>query len=74
MRLEGFTDENWPGSSINQKRTLGSIFKIGSTTISWFSRNQRSVALSLVEAKYMVASLVACEAIWTRKLIMRLFK
>jgi hypothetical protein len=31
------------------------------------------VALSSVEAEYMVASLVACEAIWLRKLLIGLF-
>ena len=51
----------------------GGVFSIGSTTVSWYSRKQRSVALSSAEAKYMAASLDACEAIWTRKILVKLF-
>jgi hypothetical protein len=37
--------------------------------LSWFSKKQAAVALSLVEVEYMVASLACCEAVWLRKLI-----
>ena len=73
VRLCGFTDANWAGSPMDIKRTSGGIFSIGSTTVSWYSRKQRSVALSSAEAEYMVVSLAACEAIWMRKILVRLF-
>ena len=53
VKLCGFTNANWVGSPIDRKSTSGGIFSIGSTTISWYSRKQRSVALSSVEAEYM---------------------
>eukprot|EP00253_Pinus_taeda_P005070 PITA_05070 len=65
--------EDWAGSPTDIKSTLGGVFSIGSTTISWYSRKQRSVALSSAEAEYMVESLVACEAIWMRKILVGLF-
>lgn len=55
MRLEGFTDVDWIGSSIDRKSTSSGIFRIGSATVSWYSRKQRLVALSSTEANYMVA-------------------
>eukprot|EP00253_Pinus_taeda_P025058 PITA_25058 len=73
VKLCGFTDADWAGSPTDRKRTSGGIFNIGSTAVSWYSRKQRSMALSSTEAKYMAASLVACEAIWMRKILVGLF-
>ena len=42
-------------------------------SIKSYDRKQRSVALSLLEAEYMVASQESCEAIWMRKVIPSLF-
>eukprot|EP00253_Pinus_taeda_P034214 PITA_34214 len=65
--------ENCVGNPTDRKSTSGGIFCIGSTTVSWYSRKQRSVALSSAKAEYMVASLAACEAIWIRKILVGLF-
>ena len=56
VKLKGFTDADWVGSPSDMKSTSGGIFNIGSTTISWYNRKQRSVAPSSAEAKYMAAS------------------
>ena len=66
-------DTEWAGSPSDIKRTLGGIFSIGSTTISWYNRKQRSVALSSAESEYMAASKAACEAIWMRKILVGFF-
>eukprot|EP00253_Pinus_taeda_P006271 PITA_06271 len=63
VKLCGFTDADWAGSPTDRKSTSGEIFSIGSTTVSWYNRKQRSVALSSAKAEYMAASLAACEAI-----------
>ena len=73
MKLCGFTDADWAGSLTDIKSTSGGIFSIGSTAVSWYSRKQRSMALSSAEAKYMAANLAACEAIWMRKILVGLF-
>eukprot|EP00253_Pinus_taeda_P002475 PITA_02475 len=70
----GSRERYWAGSPTDRKSTFGGIFSIGSTTISWYNRKQRSVALSSVEAEYMATSLAACEAIWMRKILVRLFR
>ena len=41
--------------------------------ISWISRKQSYVALSIAEAKYVEACLVICDAVWLRKLLFDLF-
>eukprot|EP00253_Pinus_taeda_P004398 PITA_04398 len=73
VKLCGFTDADWAGNPMDRRSTYGGIFSIWSTTVSWYSRKQRSVVLSSAEAKYMAASLAACEAIWMRKILVRLF-
>eukprot|EP00253_Pinus_taeda_P024706 PITA_24706 len=50
VKLCGFTDADWAGSPTDIKSTSGGVFSIGSTTVSWYSRKQRFVALSSAEA------------------------
>ena len=64
IRLIGFTDLDWAGSVADRKSTFGCSFCLGSTTVSWFSWKQKSVALSFAEVEYMVASQDSCEAFW----------
>jgi hypothetical protein len=73
VKLHGFTNIDWVGSPTDRKSTSRGIFSIRSTTVSWYNRKHRSVALSSVEAEYMVASQAACEAIWMRKILVGLF-
>eukprot|EP00253_Pinus_taeda_P031781 PITA_31781 len=74
IRLSGFTDADWAGSSVDQKSASGYCFNIGSGMTSWCSRKQKFVALSSSEAEFMVASTASCEAIWLRKLLVNLFR
>ena len=71
--MHGFTDADWAGSPTDRKSTSGGIFSIGSMTVSWYSKKQRSVALNSMEEEYMVAIQAACEAIWMRKILVGLF-
>ena len=56
VSLIGFTDSDWAGNVADQKSTSGCCFSLGSTALLWFSRKQKSVALSFAEAEYMAAS------------------
>jgi hypothetical protein len=73
VKLHGFTDANWAGSPMDRKSTSGGIFSVGSTGVSWYSRKQRSVALSSAEVEYMAAIQAASESIWMRKILVGLF-
>jgi len=63
VKLQGFTDADLEGSPSYQKCTSGGIFNLGSMAVSWYSRKQRLVALSLTEVEYMATSQASCQAI-----------
>eukprot|EP00253_Pinus_taeda_P025191 PITA_25191 len=73
VRLFGYTDADWAGNVEDRKSTSGCCFSLGSASISWMSRKQKSVALSTAEAEYIAASMASCEAVWLRKLFSELF-
>ena len=64
INLHGYVDSYWEDSATNRKRTSICCFSLGSGMISWFSRKQSCVALSTVEAEYVVACLASCEVVW----------
>ena len=55
IKLEVYVDSDWAGSAIDRKRTSRCCFSMGSGMISWFSRKQYCVALSIAEAEYVAA-------------------
>jgi len=74
LRLHGYSDADWVGSVVDRKSTSGCCFSLGSASISWMSRKQKSVALSTDKPEYIAASKACCEAIWLRKLFSELFE
>eukprot|EP00253_Pinus_taeda_P021083 PITA_21083 len=56
VKLQGFMDADWAGSPSDRKSTSRGIFNLGSAAVSWYSKKQRSVALSSAEAEYMAVS------------------
>jgi hypothetical protein len=73
VSLVGYTDSDWAGCVADRKSTSGCCFSLGSGLVSWFSRKQKSVALSSSKAEYMAASQGSCEAIWLCKMLVGLF-
>jgi hypothetical protein len=73
VHLVGYIDSDWAGCVSERKSTSGCFFGLGSAVVSWFSRKQKSVALSSAEAEYMAASQASCEALWLRKMLIGLF-
>ena len=63
VHLVGYTDSDWVGCVNDRKSTSGCCFGLGSVVVSWFSRKQKSMALSSAEAEYMAASQASCEAL-----------
>eukprot|EP00253_Pinus_taeda_P027783 PITA_27783 len=74
IRFHGYTDSDWAGNAIDRKSTLGCCFSLGSAMISWMSRKQKSVALSMIEAKYIIANMASREVVWLRMLFGELFE
>ena len=73
LTLVSYSDSNWAGSVDDRKSTSGCCFSLGSAMVSWFSRKQSTVALSTVEAEYIVACVAVQEAVWLWKLLAGLF-
>ena len=60
VQLAGFTDADWARCVEDRKSTSGCCFSIGSEIVFWFSKKQKSIALSSAEAEYMAANMDAC--------------
>ncbi|XP_042944487.1 uncharacterized mitochondrial protein AtMg00810-like [Carya illinoinensis] len=53
IKLVGFTDNDWTGSSDDMRSTSGYCFGLGSAMLSWSSKKQGYVAQSTAEAEYV---------------------
>ena len=73
IKLVGYTDSYWVGSVADRKSTSECCFSLGSAAVSWFSRKQKSIALSSTVVEYMAASQASCEELWLHKLLVNLF-
>jgi hypothetical protein len=73
MRLQGYADADWAGSTVDWKSTSDCYFTLGSSMVSWCTRKQTSVALSTAEAEYIELCVAVREAVWLRKLLADLF-
>ena len=70
--IEGWSDADWAGDSINRKSTSGYVFKINNACVSWKSQLQRSTALSSCEAEYHALTTATQEMMWLRRLLSEL--
>ena len=67
--LTGFTDSDYACNIDDRKSTSGFLFNLGFGAISWSSKKQEVVALSTLEAEYIAATSVACQAVLLRRLV-----
>ena len=67
--LVGYSDADWAGDINTRRSTSGYLFQLGTSTISWSSRKQATVAKSLTEGEYVALSSAAQEVIWLHRLI-----
>eukprot|EP00253_Pinus_taeda_P021119 PITA_21119 len=64
LTLHAYTYADWAGSVDDRKGTSGFSFFMGSRLVSWFSKKQRSIALSTAEAEYVVAASCCTQILW----------
>jgi hypothetical protein len=70
--LEGFSDAN--GALQEHRHAItGYAFLIDGGAVSWSSKKQELVTLSITEAEYVISSQASCEAVWLRRLIGEIF-
>src|SRR5882757_5907732 len=71
-RLLGYTDAD--GSVGEDRRAVsGYAFLIDGGAVSWSSKKQEIVSLSMTESKYVAAVHSAKEALWLKSLISQIF-
>ena len=74
FELQGYVDANLAGNIDSRKSTIGFVFTLGGTTISWVSNLQKIVALSTTEAEYVATTEVRKEMIWLHSFLDELDK
>ena len=62
------------GDKGSRRSTIGYVFTVGGTTISWISKLQKVVALPSTEEKYVVATEASKEVIWLQRFMEELGK
>ncbi len=70
--LENYTNSNWAENQDIRRSISEYVFNVDNDVISWFSKRQFIVTLSLCEIEYTRQILVAKEAIWLRNLMIQL--
>jgi hypothetical protein len=70
--LVGYYDANSASDLEDRKSTTRFVFMMGGGAISWSSKRQPIITLSMTKAEYMVSMQVTKEAIWMTKLMKEL--
>jgi len=66
INLSGFSDLDYAGCKLNRKSTSGTCHLLGSSLISWNSKKQACVALSIAKAEYIAARHGYAQIIWLK--------
>ena len=64
LKLQGYVDANFAGDIDSRKSTIGFVFALGGTAISWASNLQKIVTLSTTELEYVEVTKTGKEMIW----------
>jgi len=65
--LVGYSDSDFAGCKLDRKGTSGTCHLLGSRLISWHSKKQVCVALSTVEAEYIVVGSCCAQIFWIKQ-------
>ena len=68
--LQGYVDSDIAGEKDSRRSTIGYVFTIGGTSVSWISK----VALSTTEEEYVAATEASKEMIWLQRFMEELGK
>nr|XP_033511182.1 secreted RxLR effector protein 161-like [Nicotiana tomentosiformis] len=69
LRLVGYSNADHGGDLDERKSTSGYVFLLSDGAISWSSKKQSSVSLSMMEAEYVALASAAQEVVWLKKFL-----
>ena len=65
--LIGFSDVDFVGCRVERKSTSGTCHFLGRSLVSWHSKKQNSVVLSMAEAEYIATGLCCAQILWMKQ-------
>jgi len=69
FKLRGYLNTDWGGDPDESRSNSGYVLTLGGGAISWCNKRQDYIALSTMEAEYVVCSLAMQEAMWLRSFL-----
>ncbi|KAL8116656.1 hypothetical protein AgCh_022995 [Apium graveolens] len=66
FKLIGYSDADFAGCKIDRKSTSGSCQFLGGRLVSWFSKKQKSISTSTIEAVYITAGSCCAQILWMK--------
>ena len=72
LKVQGYLDVDFGGEVDHWRSTIGYIFTVRTTTVSWMSQIQNIVTLSTIEAEYVAVTEASKEMIWLQGLLTEL--
>ena len=72
LQLRGYSYVNWGSDLDERKSTTRYVFLLNNGAITWSSKKQPCIALSTMEAEYIVCSAAVQEAVWLRRFLKHL--
>jgi hypothetical protein len=67
LTLIAYTDADWAGDIDDRKSTSGAAFYLGDCLVSWLSKKQSSISLSIAEVEYIAAAACCTQIIWMKQ-------
>ncbi|GKC15573.1 hypothetical protein Tco_1012355 [Tanacetum coccineum] len=69
LNVKGYVDSDYAGDLDGSKSTTGFVFTLSGGIVSWVSKLQSVVALSITEAEYVAPAQASKEAVWLKMLL-----
>ena len=66
IHLVGYSDSDFAGCKLVRKSTSGTCYLLDSSLISWHSKKQACVALSIAEVEYIAAGNCCVQILWIK--------
>ncbi|CAM8972838.1 unnamed protein product [Rhodiola kirilowii] len=67
--LVGYCDADWARNAEDRKSTSGGCFFLGNNLVSWFSKKQNSISLSMAEVEYIAAGSCCTQMLWMKQML-----